>query len=89
MSLQDWHPNEAAEDYFGLERNPKVEVNGVTYRPDIYVSDIEERSLRERLFSKPWRPFKKYKEIARVYYIDDKSAVCSYKTFRKIQDAAK
>ena len=80
--LAAWLPTEPM--VFGVDRDPKVILpNGMVIRPDRSVNDVERRSWRERLFSRPWKPLKTYNECARIYIIGN-DAICSWKTFNKL-----
>lgn len=61
--------------------------NGLRVVPNMYISDVEtvERSWKERLFTFPWEPFKKYKEVynPRVWLVGDDILV-SYETYSRM-----
>lgn len=89
MSLEDWLPKPGAitTPFFGIERDPRIEFNGLTIRPDIFVPEFERRTWRERLFEKPFTPFKKFRDIRLVYIVNNKIAFCSRSTFNLLKDA--
>ena len=73
------------ENYFGLDRDPKIEIGGFTIRPDRNVPQFRVRSWRERLFSFPWRPLVRI-EDQDIAFIMDKNILVSWKTFSKLKD---
>lgn len=60
---------------------------GYEILPCMYVSDISivKRTWKERLFSLPWKPFQKTKEIEEPkVYLSETIAVVSYKTYYRL-----
>ncbi len=59
---------------------------------DIHISDYEtvKRSWKERLFSRPWRPFVRFNKVhkPKVYQFGD-TYICSPQTEARIQSALK
>lgn len=60
-------------------------IGDMTVFPDRNVSDLEYRTWFERLFSLPWRPWRRYKYTEAVYVID-KMVICSHSTYKKIKN---
>lgn len=58
---------------------------------DDHISDLEtvKRTLKERLFSKPWNPFKTHKTVnaPKMYFLGENILLCSQKTKQKIENA--
>ena len=92
MSLKDWTASNNDSPYFGVDRYPRLTLpNGRELIPEMYVADFVRRSWKERLFSVPWRPFKKYKYYTIVYSILEEgnleyTFICSFKTFNYIKE---
>lgn len=82
--LKAWLPTEPM--IFGLDRDPHILLpNGIRIVSDRNVSDIDHRSLWERLFSRPWTPLKKYKDSPRCYVVDG-VAIVSWSTYLKLKN---
>lgn len=66
----------------------KAAGSNVTIEPNMYISDYYQssRGLKQRLFTLPWRPFKKtitkYRPMA---YIIDNVAYVSFETYLKLK----
>jgi hypothetical protein len=68
----------------------KRPVKAMTYKglklvPSEYVSDIVtvRRTLTERLFDSPWRPFQSHKEVMdpRLFIVAGDTIICSFRSF--------
>ncbi len=59
--------------------------NGWTIIPDRNVSDIAPRSWKERLFSRPWRPFVRVKHEPKAFLVLDEFILVSYASFEKLK----
>jgi hypothetical protein len=85
MSLKDWLPKND-DNFFALERDPKIEFHGITIRPDRFIKDFRTRNIFERLFSRPWKPFLKHVPTDYAYVIDNNQVLVSWKTYSKIKE---
>lgn len=85
LGLEDWLPSADAPPFFGdLDRDPHIKIGNIEIRPDRNISDWKTRSLRERLFSRPWRPMQKirHKPIA---YIVGTNILMSWASFNELK----
>lgn len=57
---------------------------GYFIHADYRVSDIDKRSMFDRLFTLPFKPCKKYKKSRKVYVLCPKVILVSYDTFRML-----
>lgn len=92
MGLNDWLPDGSISPgaYFGRE-TASFEKDGVIYEACAYISDysIIKRSWSERLFSRPWKPFLRTKQInaPKAYVIERENKtimLLSYAAYSKI-----
>lgn len=71
-----------------MDNEISMVINGIKIVPDIYVPHHQRvaRSLKERLFTRPWRPFDKFKNIdSHIIYIVNGVGIVSYKTFSDLK----
>lgn len=83
-TLEAWLSSKESESFFGLDRGKSQLPDGRWLVADINVSDITSKSWKERLFSRPWNPFKGYKKTPRAYVVKDIILV-SFETYRLIK----
>lgn len=67
-----------------MKRYYRMQMGGFEIVGDVHVSDIERRSWRERLFSRPWRPLKKTKYSPTAYIVGNQIIV-SIQTFLRFE----
>lgn len=66
----------------------KLIIDGITIIPDVHMYDYVTRQLswKERLFSRPWRPLQKTKQIYDpTAFVFDDQVIVSYEMFAKLQ----
>lgn len=58
---------------------------GYEMYPDSYISDFKYIPFLKRLFSRPWKPFKKYEYSPIAYIMNTNVILVSHRTYEKIK----